>query len=238
MQKASIFIGYDPRPQEVQAYAVARTSFRRRMNIPIPIKPLILDDLRDQGLYYRETEVRNGRLWDTISEAPMSTEFAISRFLTPHIAREGYALFVDGDVMAVCNIAKIFNEINPSKAVSVVKHVHKPSKTSKMDNQIQTSYARKNWSSVMLWNCEHPKVKALTPSVVNSERGLWLHQFSWLDEDDIGELSPKWNYLVGATDKSVQPAIVHFTDGIPSMPGYENCEYAEEWRKELKIWAR
>lgn len=235
--KISIFIGWDPRPAEVQAYSVARHSIRRRLSIPIPIKPLILDQLREQGLYTRPTEIRDGRLWDVISNAPMSTQFAISRFLTPHLAGSGQALFVDADVMARANVYKLFLDVDPSKAVSVVKHVHRPTTQIKMDGQVQTSYERKNWSSVVVWNVDHPKNKLLTPEVVNSARGLWLHQFGWLDENDIGELDPGWNHLAGESPPNPNPSIVHFTNGTATMPGYENCEFADEWLRELWAWA-
>lgn len=237
MTKLSIFIGYDPRPAEIQAYAVARTSIERRLSSILPIRPIILSKMRRDGLYTRPTEKRNGRLWDVISGAPMSTEFAISRFLTPTLAREGFALFMDADMLVRTNIHKLFSEIDRTKAVSVVQHNYDPGNGVKMDNQIQTSYGRKNWSSVMVFNCDHPSVKALSLDVVNEAKGLWLHQFGWLRDDEIGALDPKWNYLVGHSDPSIDPAIVHFTDGTPTMEGYENSEYASEWHEMLECWA-
>ncbi len=236
----SIFIGFDNRPTEIVSYAVARNSIRRRLNLQIPIRPLLLQELQESGLYSRDTKRIDGRLFDTISIAPMSTEFALTRFLVPYLAdREfDYALFVDADVMARDNIARIMDDIDPSKAVSVVKHRYDVSSTTKMDGQIQTSYERKNWSSVVVWNVNHPANSALTLDRINGVRGLWLHQFSWLDDSQIGELDPKWNFLVGHTDRSVQPHLVHFTDGIPLMEGYANSEFAEEWFKELNHWVR
>lgn len=208
----------------------------------VPIGGLVLSELRAQGLYTREHETRldghSHRTFDAISNAPMATEFAISRFLTPIIAREGWALFADADVMARVNLHALFDKADSSKACMVVKHDHKPTSSTKMDGQAQTSYERKNWSSVVLWNCDHPGARALTVKRVNEERGLWLHQFSWLDDSDIGELHPRWNYLVGHSDPSIQPALVHFTDGTPSIPGYEDVAFADEWRSELEYWAR
>jgi lipopolysaccharide biosynthesis glycosyltransferase len=234
----SIFIGFDIRPAEVQAYAVARNSIRRRLNLPIPIRPLILSELQKCGLYKRPIDINDGRLFDRISLAPMSTEFAITRFLIPHLVQNDYALFVDADVLARENVAKIMNDVDPTKAVSVVKHKYDVSTTTKMDGQIQTSYERKNWSSVVVWNTSHKSHSHLTLDRINGVRGLWLHQFSWLDDSEIGELDPKWNFLVGHTDRSHQPALVHFTDGIPSMDGYRDCEYADLWFEELNHWAR
>jgi hypothetical protein len=77
----------------------------------------------------------------------------------------------------------------------------------------------------------------LSPDLVNSIPGRDLHGFSWLSDDLIGELPAEWNWLVGISDPAIDPAIAHFTDGIPTMPGFENCAYADEWREELNRWA-
>jgi len=45
--------------------------------------------------------------------------------------------------------------------------------------------ARKNWSSLMLFNCEHPSVRKLTPEVVNKETALNLHRLQWIRDRDI-----------------------------------------------------
>lgn len=233
----SIYIGYDPR--EIGGYVVAKGSIERRLTQPVPIYPLVLDRLRAKGWYTREHDRRGGQLWDVISGAPMSTEFAISRFLVPHLARlnvragkNGWALFVDGDVMARASLVRLFEiaERSPDKAVMVVKHDHKPFGSMKMDGQIQTQYSRKNWSSVMLFNLDHPANDALNLELVNTVPGRDLHNFCWLggNEDLIGELTPDWNYLVGHTDHP-DPKLVHFTDGIPLMPGYEDSEFAGEF---------
>jgi hypothetical protein len=221
----------------VQAYAVARQSIDQRLSEGLPIYPVILEHLRARGLYTREHETIGDQMYDLISAAPMATEFAISRFLVPHLAKNGAALFVDADVMARDDLMKLFDEFDPDKAVMVVKHAPYATGQTKMDGQAQTSYARKNWSSVCLWNCDHPKTKLLTPDIVNSARGLWLHQFGWLEDDDIGELSPRWNWLVGYHN-TPNPGLVHFTDGVPTMPGKANVAYASEWWRELLEWAR
>jgi hypothetical protein len=228
-----VWVGYDAREQA--AFGVACRSIRRHCSPSVGIVGLYLSLLRHVGLYTRPTERRDGRMWDLISGAPMATAFAISRFLVPHIARSGLALFVDADVMARVDIGELLAQADPKKACMVVKHNHLPTNTTKMDGQAQTAYARKNWSSVVLWNCDHPGTRALTPDVVNRERGLWLHQFTWLDDEDIGELEPGWNHLVGDMPPNPDAKIVHFTNGTPDMPGYEDCEFADEWRNELKL---
>jgi hypothetical protein len=243
MRRWSIFIGYDPR--ESDAFAVARASIKRHLNTPIPIYGLVLNDLRKAGLYWRETETRPSAadkpvLWDVISEHPMATEFAISRFLVPHIAGDGMALFVDADVMARGAVNKLFEMAthDMSKAVWCVKHDYQPASGVKMDGQPQAVYGRKNWSSVMLWNCDHPGAKKLTPDYVNSVPGRDLHQFKFLNDGDIGELGPEWNHLVGEYPPNSAAKLVHMTLGVPTMRGFEQCEFADEWRAERDSWAR
>lgn len=232
-----IFIGFDPR--EACAFAVARDTAKYHSLRHIPVCGIVLDEMRDKGLYWRPTSQKDGRLWDNISEAPMSTQFAISRFLTPILAKEGLALFMDADVMVRSSLAPLFEHAreHPEFAVFCVKHDFQPSEGTKMDGQIQTQYARKNWSSVMLFRCDHPSNARLDVDLINTVPGRDLHRFCWLEEHEIGALPAQYNYLVGHTKIDESPIIVHFTDGIPTMPGYENCEYSDEWRAELLKWA-
>jgi hypothetical protein len=234
--KQSIHIGFDPR--EAHAFAVARRSTRRQLTLPIPTSGLVLADLKARGLYTRPTSRRDGRLWDDISDAPMATEFACSRFLVPYLNNyDGWAVFMDSDMLVRTNLVRLFQQCDMSKAVMVVKHDHQPTADTKMDGQVQTRYARKNWSSMMVFNCGHSSNKALTVELVNSVPGRDLHAFCWLKDHEIGALDQSWNYLVGHSSPEITPNIVHFTDGIPSMPGYEDCEFADEWRAELSRWA-
>lgn len=229
---SSVWIGFDPR--EATGFAVARYTIRQ-YDKHIPIFGLVLDNLRKLGLYTRPTEERinsdgKRQLWDVISDAPMATEFSISRFLVPALARS-WALFVDSDVMFRRNINRIFGHKDSSKAVVCVKHDYQPADGVKMDGQLQTSYSRKNWSSVMLFNCDHPSNKKLTVELVNTATGRDLHRFCWLEDHEIGELPETCNYLVGHTQIMQDPDVVHFTAGLPDVPGYEKQEYADDWRQ-------
>jgi hypothetical protein len=229
--RKSIFIGWDPR--EIDAYRVAwRSIVGNSVGCPV-IHPLMLSQMRALNYYRRPTERRGGQLWDNISQAPMSTEFAISRFLTPILAQDGWALFMDCDVMARVDIGRLFACRDERFAVQVVKHEHQGEVGPKMDGQIQTAYPRKNWSSVMLFNCAHPGNDRLTVEMINTRPGRDLHRFCWLEDDEIGELPAVWNHLVGVDSPDPDAKLVHFTLGIPSMAGYEDCEFADEWRKFL-----
>jgi hypothetical protein len=235
MQKRSIWIGWDPR--EADAWWVAQHSLLRHLSEPIPVHKLSLTDLQDRGLYTRPTSRRNGRLIDELSiredyDGSISTEHANARFFVPLIAGGGWALFCDGDVLFRADVAQVFRGLDERKAVYCVKHWFEPTETEKMDGQLQTRYPRKNWSSFVIWNCDHPKNEQLR-NIVNYYPGRDLHAFCWLEPDDIGALPRKWNHLVGWSDPQIDPAMVHFTSGTPDMPGYSNCDYADEWRAEL-----
>jgi hypothetical protein len=225
-----IWLGWDDR--EAQAYAVAARSIRARASQPVEIQAISRGHLTDLGLYRRQTERRDGRLWDVISEAPMSTEHAIARFFVPVLCDfKGWALSADCDILCRADVAQLFALANPAYAVMVVKHDYQPTDTMKMDAQIQTSYPRKLWSSVILWNNSHPAHRALTwCDYLNLWPGRDLHAFRWMWDDQIGELPHDWNHLVGIDAPNPTARLAHMTLGCPDLPGYEDCEFAEEWR--------
>lgn len=237
----SVFIGYDPR--EIEAFAVARAGIEAHYP-PQLVFGLHLPSLRASGLYSRPTSRHpnqggpGGQLWDDISNAPMSTEFAISRFLTPFLAPDQWALFKDCDMLIRANINELFRAADDRYAVMCVKHNHQvsPYGETKMNGSQQVGYARKNWSSVMLFNCRHPANRRLTLDMVNTLPGRDLHRFCWLEDDEIGELDPAWNWIPGVSAPSDDPKIVHFSLGVPTMRGYENQPYADEWRAQLAQW--
>lgn len=226
----NVYIGYDPRERE--AFEVCQKSIVRHISTAVHIVPLTLARLRHAGLYRRDHETVAGQDRDIISDAPMSTEFAISRFLTPILAQTGYALFMDCDMLVRADLAELFALADPRYAVQVVKHDHKPAEDLKMDGQLQTTYARKNWSSAMLWNCDHPGARDLTLRMVNTWPGRRLHAFRWLKDHEIGELPAAWNWLEGTSDPAIEPKIVHYTRGGPWLQNWRHVAYADEWLAE------
>jgi hypothetical protein len=242
----SVWIGWDPR--EAAAFAVARNSIRRHLTQPISVRGLVLQDLIAKGLYTRPTTTKiNGEgrveMVDTISIRPdydgrISTQHANARFLVPHLAGSGWALFMDGDMLVRSNLVRVFEGLDPGKAVYCVPHHYEAKPGVKMDGQVQKAYARKNWTSFILFNCDHPANRALTLDLVNSVPGRDLHRLCWInDENLIGHLGPEWNWLVGESAPIDNPRVVHFTSGVPDMPGYESVAFADEWRAELNRWA-
>lgn len=222
-----VFIGFDP--SQMPAWNVAQFSLQRTASSRCDVRRVSMSELRAQGLYRRPTGHHGRGYWDTISGAPMSTGHAIARFLVPSLCHyEGWALFVDGDVLFRADVAALFALTDPALALQVVQHKHDPRERVKMAGHAQTTYARKNWSSVILFNCAHPANRALTVDLVNSLPGRELHRFCWLDDALVGALPARWNVLVGS-EMDADPALVHFTEGVPDMKGYEHVAYSDEW---------
>lgn len=168
-------------------------------------------------------------MWDQVSEAFCSTEFAITRFLVPILAHSGWVLFCDCDIVFLDDPAKLFALADDRFAVMCVKHDMKVEHDRKMDGQVQVPYARKNWSSVMLVNCDHPANQRMTVSMIKEIPGRFLHRFCWLKDDEIGELPPEWNWLVGVQPKPEHPKIAHFTLGGPWIPGWVPQAHDDIW---------
>lgn len=224
-----VYVGWDPR--EELACRIAVASMRQHQTQTTEVRRIAMQDLVARGLYRRPTGWVDDTYWDEISDAPMSTGHAIARFLVPYLCDyDGLALFVDGDVLFRADVAALFALADPAYAVQVVQHDYQPTEGTKKDGQIQTRYARKNWSSVMLFNCGHPANRRLTVDWVNEMPGRDLHRFCWLTDAEVGALPPQWNWLAGHSSLDLDPALVHFTSGLPSLPGYADQPYAEEWR--------
>lgn len=211
-----LFIGFDPR--ETVAWHVLTHSILARASQPVSFVPLALHQL--QGLMWRETNPLQ------------STAFSFSRFLAPYLSGyEGWSLFMDCDMLVRDDIAKLWELRDDRYAVMCVQHDHRPRETTKFLGAPQTPYAKKNWSSVMLFN--NARCRALTPDYVNTASGLELHQFKWLGDDClIGALPPAWNHLVGYNEPNPEAHNVHYTLGGPYFQEYRDCEHAQAWRDE------
>ena len=211
----NVFIGYDSK--EKVAYNVLSHSIIQNSTKPVAITPIALNNLKDD--FVRE---RNN-----IS----STEFSFSRFMIPHLMNyQGWALFMDCDMLMFEDIAELWRMRDDSKAIQVCKHDYVPKEKTKFLGQTQTAYPKKNWSSFMLMNCK--KCSTLTPDYVNRASGLELHQFKWLESEDlIGDLPLEWNWLVGEYDYNKNAKNVHWTLGGPYFEDYARSDYADEWFK-------
>lgn len=227
-----VHIGYDPR--EAKAFRVAADSIARNSAQPVAIRALDAAELYQERLLWRPVEQQGALEMDHLSAAPQSTRFANARFVLPFVQRAGWALFVDCDVVFLADVAELFSLADPRYAVMCVQHRHEPAAATKMVDQPQTAYSRKNWSSVMLWNLNHPAHHRLTLAQVNQYPGDLLHRFFWLRDAEIGALPAEWNWLVGVQPKPAAPKIAHFTLGGPWLPGWGGAEHDEIWNDAWK----
>ena len=215
-----VFIGWDSR--EDIAYQVCKQSILDTASIPVEVFPLKQKELKKKGLYNRPV--------DTLA----STEFTFTRFLVPELCNfEGWALFIDCDMIFKTDIKKLFDQVDDRYAVMCAQHDYTPTEDTKMDGQKQYHYPRKNWSSMILFNCSHTSNMELTKEVVNNEThtGAFFHRFSWLPNSEIGRISHTWNWLVGWYNEPTDgtPNLIHYTEGGPWFEKYQDCEYSNDW---------
>jgi lipopolysaccharide biosynthesis glycosyltransferase len=225
-EKIKIYVGYDSR--EDIAWQVCRHTILKNAKGDVEVYPLKQTTLRELGLYTRPAD-------------NASTEFSLTRFLTPYLAGyDGWSIFVDCDFIFTVDIAKVLEHCSRDKAVFVVQHDYVPRNAIKMDGKEQTTYPRKNWSSFIVFNGAHADVKALTPDVVNTQSPAFLHRFNWVCDDSlIGALPLGWNFLEGEDDKSeTTPEAIHYTNGGPWFDNWTEVDYADLWLAEKADYDR
>lgn len=227
MTPLKIFIGFDQ--VEAVAWHTLTHSILSRATVPVSFIPVHTRNL--QGIYTRPRDPKQ------------SNEFSFTRFLVPYLADyQGWALFMDCDMLVRTDIKKLFDLVNTNenqtKAALVVKHEYTPRDDTKYLGTKQYPYPRKNWSSVVLWNCGHHANRILTPDYVNTAPALDLHRFTHIADSDLGELPVTWNWLVGEYAlgyKGVRKSDVcnvHFTVGGPYFQEYQHVDFSEDWFSE------
>ncbi len=182
-----VMIGYDHR--QPISLNVLQFSVYSKSSKPVAITPLVLPQLplKRSGL----------------------TPFTYSRFLVPYLCNyEGWALFLDLDMLVMDDISKLFDLADDKYAVMV----------SKNKKQFE-------WASVMLFNCA--KCKILTPEYI--ETADRLHCIDWAKPEEIGDLPATWNHLVGYDEMREAPSLIHYTQGVPAFPETRDCEHATVW---------
>jgi lipopolysaccharide biosynthesis glycosyltransferase len=211
----NIFIGYDHR--EAIAYHVCANSIIRHSSKPISFTPLALTNMQD----YQETHTDG------------SNQFIYSRFLVPHLMEyNGWAIFMDGDMLVRDDIEKLWSLRDDTKAVMVVKHDYKTKMTEKYLGAKNENYPRKNWSSVILWNCGHAANKVVTPEFIETATGAQLHRFTWLADELVGELPKVWNWLPDELGANQDAKLLHYTLGTPSFHDFATTPMGDEWHRE------
>lgn len=208
-----VFIGLDS--AHPIAYEVCKFSIETNASDRVDIQPI--------NKYTVESYSR-------ATDPTESTDFSFARFLVPHCSEfRGVSIFVDGDFVFLKDIYDLVGLYDDRFAVMCCKHSYNPVNETKMGGKIQTRFPKKNWSSLMIFNNEHPKIKTLSPGTINGQSGAFLHQFKFLEEDDIGSIPIQWNWLVGwyKEPNDGKPLGLHFTEGGPWLPRHKNVEYAE-----------
>ena len=212
-----VCIGYDPR--EAVVYHVCVNSIIRLSSQPVAVTPLALANLA--GYVERH---RDG-----------SNQFTYSRFLVPQLMGwQGWGLYIDGDMLLRADIAELWRLRDESKALLCVQHDYRTRLHQKYLGAKNEDYPRKNWSSVMLWNCAHPANRRLTPEFVQQASGAQLHRFTWLDDALIGALPKEWNWLPDELGANPQAKLLHWTLGAPCFHEFAGAEMAEEWHEERR----
>ena len=215
MTPIPIFIGYDPR--EAVAYHTCANSIIRLASQPVAIIPLALNLFTD----YEETHTDG------------SNHFIYSRFLVPHLmGHTGWAIFIDGDMIVRDDIVKLWNLRRMDRDVMVVKHDYKTRMPVKYLGAKNEDYPRKNWSSVILWNCNSWPNRKLTPEFIEKSTGAELHRFTWIDDDRIGELPPEWNWLPDEYGPNLDAKLLHYTLGAPCFHEFATTPQGDEWHRE------
>ena len=208
-----VFIGYDKR--EAIAYHVCCQSLIEHSSLPLEIHPLALNNMER---FYEERHVDG------------SNAFIYSRFLVPYLCGwSGFALFLDGDMLVRADVADLWNRRRADKGVHVVKHDYRTKFPVKYLGNKNEDYPRKNWSSVMLWNCAYYPNRKLTPDFVADASGRFLHRFEWLLDEQIESLPKDWNHLTMEYAPDDAAKLFHYTVGTPCFPGYGEQEGAAEW---------
>jgi hypothetical protein len=146
----------------------------------------------------------------------------------------GWACFADGaDMLVRSDLAELWRMREAWYAVQCVKHEYEPTPTKYVGTELEgpnTAYPRKNWSSLFLMDCGHYMNRVLTYKFIAQQSGQYLHRFSWLPDERIGEIPKEWNYIVGEQNQEGPAKIAHHSLGIPGFKYYAQSEYADEWR--------
>ena len=211
----NIYIGFDA--IETTAFHTLAQSIIEYASGPIRISPIC-------SKHY-------SKFFNRERDEKQSNDFSFTRFLVPYLNNfDETAIFMDCDMMLRADIFQVLNDLDPKNAISVVMHDYTPSDTVKYLNNVQYAYPRKNWSSFVVWNCAHPKNRTLTPEFVEKATGLTLHRFTWLSDNEIGELDVRWNWLVGDyINPPVDVKNVHWTLGGPYFNEYSQVDFSGEW---------
>jgi len=216
LKDVNVFIGLDE-PHQI-AYDVCKDSIlKSNEKYNLNINPINYNTVTNYNRKIDEFE---------------STQFSFARFWTPYESNfKGVSIFLDSDFLFLESIDNLIDLYDEKYAVMCCKHDYVPTEEYKMDGKPQTTYPRKNWSSLMIFNNEHKKNKVLEPWMLNTLTGAYLHRLQWVVNREIGSLPLEWNWLVNwyTEQPGFTPNALHFTEGGPWLENHKNCKYSEIW---------
>ncbi len=213
----NLFIGFDQK--ESVAYHTFVQSIIDKSSIPLSITPLAENNLN----MYDENHIDG------------TNKFTYSRFLVPFLMGfDGWAIFADGDMVCLDDIKNLLDLRDNKFALQVIKHDYKTKYKTKYFGQKNEDYPRKNWSSLILWNCSHKKNKILTPEFISDKDGSFLHRFKWLNDIEIGEIKKEWNWLAMEYPEKKDLKLIHYTLGTPCFKEFENTSLSKHWHDSFK----
>ena len=204
MKDNNIYIGFDSK--ESIASDICEFSLKKNSEKKIIVNHIKIEEMKSRKIYSRDTDKLG------------STEFTFTRFLVPYLQNyKGWALFCDSDFLWLDDVNKLFSNVKDEFAIMCVHHDYKPTNNKKKLLSSQQIYPRKNWSSLVLWNCAHPSNKSVTPNLINTKDGKFMHRFGWLKDDEIGQIHYEWNWLINwyKEPEDGKPKALHFTEGGP-----------------------
>jgi lipopolysaccharide biosynthesis glycosyltransferase len=214
LNKINLIVGFDQR--EAVAYHVFCQTIIDRATMPVQFLPLAENTLNE----YKEVHTDG------------SNKFIYSRFLTPYLMNySGWAIFADGDMVCQADISELWSLRDETKAVQVVKHNYTTKAAKKYLGNKNEDYPKKNWSSLILWNCSHSENAILTPEFIQSQPGSFLHRFSWLEDSLIGGLDAEWNWLAIEYPENPNAKLIHYTLGTPCFKDYAQAPMSDSWNK-------
>ena len=207
-------VGFDQK--EAVAYHTFVQSIIEKASIPVRFMPLSMKSL--SGYSEEHTDGSN--------------DFIYTRFLVPYLMNfKGWAIYADGDMVCLNDIKNLWDLRDEKYAVQVVKHNYKTKIKRKYWGNKNEDYPRKNWSSLILWNCNHSSHKVLNPEFIKSQTGAYLHRFSWINDSEIGDIEMEWNWLAMEYEEKKDIKLIHYTIGTPCFKEYENASLSSHWKK-------
>ena len=217
----NIYLGYDSSHSEI--FDIAEASIHKSVEKHVDKMGYCHEFFHDYKVEVKKLDIAEIDVYNR-EYANQSTEFTYSRFLIPYLENyEGFSFFIDDDYLWQWNPLSLFYFLDPKNALACVQYDFNTHDDTKFNGEKNVSYPKKLWSSMMIFNNGHEDCRKLTPEVVNTESGKYLHQFEWTDM--ISKI-PHDKIATEGYETEVKQShhAVHYTRGGPWIKGMD-CEH-------------